>query len=125
MGQRESILLVDDSALLLELTRYFVESVCHRQAILAHSLREVQLQSDQALASDRAILDINLGRSEPSGLDIYHWLRSAGYTKPIYFLTGHASHADLASQGEVISDAKVLKKPLPADELIQLIMGRL
>lgn len=118
-----SILVLDDSDDLLELVRFFVERLCERTAITARNLREIEALGVQVFSCELAILDINLGPLEPSGVDVYHWLRSKGFKAPIFFLTGHARSCPFVAEAERLGDARVLTKPLAPDDLIKIIRG--
>jgi FixJ family two-component response regulator len=120
-----TILVLDDSEDLLQLTSLVVEHMCGCKAVTAKSMGDVQRLGDTALACHLAILDINLGPGEPSGVDVYRWLRDRGFRHPIYFLTGHAATFPLVAEAERLGDAKVLNKPMPAAELVRLVKGAL
>lgn len=117
------ILVLDDCEDLLELSKFFIEDVCKRKAITAKSLKAIQDQSAAAISCDLALLDINLGPNEATGLDAYHWLRANGFTGAIYFLTGHARTFPLVAEAQRLGDAKILTKPLLPDDLIKVIRG--
>ena len=119
----QSVLVLDDSEDLLNLTKILVEHYCGRKAITARSFDEIKLRRDEALKCDLAILDINLGPDQPNGVDVYRWLRKNGFTKPIHFLSGHARTFPLVAEAERIGDATVFSKPIPADDLIRIIEG--
>jgi ActR/RegA family two-component response regulator len=76
-----------------------------------------------ALAARLAILDVNLGPGEPSGLDAYTWLRDQGYEGRIVFLTGHAMNHPLVNRACQLGDARVLAKPVSVEQLAALIPG--
>jgi FixJ family two-component response regulator len=82
-----------------------------------------ELRSSKAAVSDFsvAILDVNLGSGEPTGIDAYAWLRESGFRGRIAFLTGHGrSHPQLERFAEV-GDATVLEKPITTDDLIDYL----
>ncbi|MGE0171322.1 MAG: response regulator [Oligoflexales bacterium] len=124
MGHSPSILVVDDSADLLALMKLLIETHCRGDAIVAASFADVETRENAALASDMAILDINLGPDKPSGVDVYRWLREKGYDKPVFFLTGHASTYPLVDEAERLGDARVLSKPIEPYELIRILKQR-
>lgn len=123
MNSSKSALLLDDSEDLLVLEKLYIERLCGYNAITAKSFQDVQALGQQVFACDLAILDINLGLNEPNGVDVYRWLRSRGFTSPIFFLTGHARNNPLVTEAEALGDAKVLSKPLSAEELVRIVRG--
>lgn len=72
------------------------------------------------LACRVAILDVNLGEGQPTGVDAYEWLRAHSFAGSVVFLTGHApTHPAVALA--VKSGARVLAKPIKIDELHALL----
>ena len=118
------VLLVDDSEDLLELMTVLVQHLCNRPVLAAKSLDEVASFADEVLSCELALLDINLGADRPSGIDVYRWLRAAGFKAPIVFLTGHAKSYPLVIEAESLGDAQVLCKPLVSEDLLNIIRGR-
>jgi ActR/RegA family two-component response regulator len=115
------ILLLDDDDDLLDSLSELIDVVCSRECMRARSMVELVAARESALASSLAILDVNLGPGKPSGLDAYRWLRSQGYRGRIVFLTGHARSHPLVEEAYRLDDARVLSKPLDADELVELV----
>ena len=87
------------------------------------SYKELVALGNKVLACDAAVLDINLGPSQPSGIDAYEWLRNQGYTGRIVFLTGHASTHPLVIQAQTIGDAEIFSKPIDPDHIRSIIEG--
>ena len=77
--------------------------------------------AQEALRSELALLDINLGLGQPSGIDAYNWLRERSYQGRIVFVTGHAFGHPLVDEARRIGGAAVLAKPVPFDQLTKLI----
>jgi FixJ family two-component response regulator len=75
------------------------------------------------LACDSAILDINLGPGQPSGIDAYKWLRNNGYRGRIAFLTGHAGTHPLVIEATRIGDAEIFSKPVDPDQIQTIVAG--
>jgi FixJ family two-component response regulator len=78
---------------------------------------------EEALKCEVAILDINLGPNQPSGIEAYAWLRQKGYTGRIVFLTGHASNHPLVIEASRIGDAEVFSKPVEPARLRSIVEG--
>lgn len=117
----KTVFFLDDSQELLEVMKVFAESSCACQAISASSFDEMFSMEEAILKCDLAFLDLNLGSHQPSGVQAYRWMRSLGYNKPVYFLTGHAVDSEESREALIFDEAKVLRKPVPAQDLIQII----
>jgi DNA-binding NarL/FixJ family response regulator len=92
---------------------------CTVQAVA--SFRELERGFHDCGDVAAAILDINLGQGEPTGIDAYHWLRSRGFSGRVVFLTGHAASHPLVREARLIGDAVVLEKPTGMDHLSSAI----
>lgn len=115
------VLLVDDDEDLVEMfgllfTRH---GIPHRRA---HTLSEVKALGSDLDDVTTAILDVNLGPNQPSGVDVAIWLRER-HTMRIVFITGHAPDHPLvqAASGE---HGEVLEKPVPTKLLLEIARGR-
>jgi DNA-binding NtrC family response regulator len=114
--------LLDDDADLLEiLAELLEERQCH--CLRAQSLAELQALGPEVLAADVAVLDINLGSGQPSGIDAYDWLMSENFAGRLLFLTGHAHAHPLVARAERLRRATVLDKPLDGQVLLDKIIG--
>ena len=89
---------------------------CHSFARLA----DFDANKMQVLAAQIAILDINLGPHEPSGLDAYKWLVNNNFTGKILFLTGHARSNPLVAEAANLG-AEVMAKPLETEQLLSIV----
>lgn len=70
----------------------------------------------EVLACDVAILDVNLGDGQPTGVEAYQWLRRHEFAGRILFLTGHApSHPEVARTAAL--GVGVMTKPVETSEL--------
>jgi ActR/RegA family two-component response regulator len=116
-----ALLLDDDSDLLEVLAELLKGRNC--SSLLAHSLDELKALGPEALAADVAVLDINLGAGQPSGIDAYDWLVSQNFAGRLLFLTGHAHAHPLVARAERLHRATVLAKPLDGQVLLDRIMG--
>ena len=122
MGNTFVLFLEDND----DLRQTFVELVTifhERQCVGVSSYEEVVALGPKVLACDAAILDINLGPNQPSGIDAYKWLRQIGYPGRVVFLTGHASTHPLVIEAARIGDAEILAKPIDPDEIQSIVEG--
>jgi DNA-binding NtrC family response regulator len=118
------ILFLDDDADLRRITSTLIQLKTGRTCLALATLAELRAQREFVLASALAILDINLGEDQPSGLDAYGWLRAEGYRGQVVFLTGHAANHPLVERA-AMGQVKVLAKPLSAEQLAELVRAAL
>jgi DNA-binding response OmpR family regulator len=114
------LVLEDDNDLRGLLCELLVASGAE-SCVSAASFDAMVRQEAQVLECGLALLDVNLGAGEKSGLDAYHWLREHGFGGRIVFLTGHARHHPLVRQARELTQARVLSKPVDARELMALV----
>jgi DNA-binding response OmpR family regulator len=112
------VLLVDDNEDLLEMTELLFEGAGVR-CLAARSLAEVQALGDSLHGVSLAILDVNLGPDEPSGLDVCTWLRAHAFGGRVVFLTGHAPDHPLVEAAAGV-DGQIFTKPIASRALLAL-----
>jgi DNA-binding response OmpR family regulator len=116
-----TVLLLEDNE---DVCRVLVRLIRHetgRTCIVAHSMAELQERRGEALRSSLAILDVDLGLGEPSGLDAFAWLRAEGFAGQIAFVTGHGRSHPLVERARVLGQAQVLAKPFRLKQLMALL----
>jgi DNA-binding NtrC family response regulator len=118
---KPGVLLVDDDDDLLEAMAELVEEFAGRPVVKAHSVAELESVGEAALASDVAIMDINLGPDAPSGLEALHWLLDRHYAGRVVFLTGHAAGFPLVEQARRMKGVQVVSKPIGCERLLDLL----
>jgi DNA-binding response OmpR family regulator len=116
-----AVLLVENDEELLEMLGDLIPAVCGAPCIALRSMAELLRVDERALACELAMLDINLDPGEPTGLDIYAWLRARGFAGRIVFLTGHGQDNELVRRACQLGHARVYRKPLGLAELRALI----
>src|SRR5678815_5088723 len=117
------VLYVEDNNDLRELVVELVTAVLKHRCVGVGSYDELVRLGDEALGCSIAILDINLGPNQPSGIDAYRWLRDEGYRGRIVFLTGHASTHPLVVDARRIGDAEIFSKPIDPENIRSLVEG--
>jgi DNA-binding response OmpR family regulator len=117
------ILLVDDDGDLVAVMGELLREAGALGCVEARSLRDVQLHRAEALGCEVAIVDVNLGSGQPSGVDVCLWLRREGFSGRIVFLTGHAQSNPLVAAAVLTAGASVLVKPVRAEDLVRVAVG--
>jgi DNA-binding response OmpR family regulator len=116
----KSVLVVDDDADLRTVLCDLFDSYGARCTGVG-SLNELKnLVADGRLPFDLAILDVNLGAGQPSGVDAYRWLRERSFSGQILFLTGHGRSFPGVAEARALG-VKVLEKPVAIDDLVKLL----
>jgi DNA-binding NtrC family response regulator len=115
-----SILICEDDTELAQLMGEFLSDSCAASCVITHSLDEVIEHRAEALACALAILDVNLGRGRPSGVDVHAWLVREGYRGRTIFLTGHGAGHPLVAAAARTTGASVVSKPIAAETLAEL-----
>jgi len=118
------VIVLDDDDDLLTTMSELVQLVTGRPCVAAHSLAELEARRDEVLACDDAILDINLGPKQPSGLDAYTWLKQQRFGGRIVFLTGHARSHPLVARAARLDGVFVYQKPIDTDDLLRILGER-
>lgn len=116
-------MFVDDDEDLRALMHDVFETVGVVRIVIAGSLREVEERRDEALACELAILDINLGSGQPSGVNVFEWLQHEGFVGRIVFLTGHAIDDPRVKDAASLAGSVIVSKPLSVTALRQVIGG--
>jgi FixJ family two-component response regulator len=117
------VLFVEDNEDLREAFVDLVGLSLERRCVGVGSYQELLALGQKALECGVAILDINLGPDQPSGIEAYVWLRRNGYHGRIVFLTGHASNHPLVAEARRIGDAEVFVKPIEPSRLRSMVEG--
>jgi DNA-binding NtrC family response regulator len=119
----ESVLLVDDD----EDLRAAMQEVLHdfgvRRLVEAGSLRDVEEHREEALACELALVDINLGYGQPTGVDVFEWFEREGFAGRVVFLTGHGSRDPRVQQAAGLTGSQIVSKPLSTADLASVIAG--
>ncbi len=117
-------LVLDDAADMRCLVGQMLQRFTGAHCLELASVAELKAASVQVLAAKVAIIDINLGEGQPSGLDAFHWLREQAYRGRVYFLTGHARHHPLVVAASGMG-AVVLEKPIRSAQLAAMVRSAL
>lgn len=116
------VLLVDDSPDFVEVMSILLSRV-GVPSVSARSFAEVEAQRDLLDDVTLAILDVNLGPGEPSGVEVSAWLRANHIHCRIVFLTGHAADHPLVRAASQLEDGNIMVKPVESRRLVDLAQG--
>lgn len=119
MGVKSVLLLEDNIDLRMMMCDLF--DSCGARCVGVGSLQELKnLGANGGLSFDLAILDVNLGAGQPSGVDAYRWLRDQSFPGRILFMTGHGRSFPGVSDAHAVG-VEVLRKPVSVDDLLGLL----
>jgi DNA-binding response OmpR family regulator len=117
--ERKLVLLLDDDAdLRMLVCELFVSEGAG--CVGVGSLDEMKTLGATGSYWDIAILDVNLGGGQPSGVEAYLWLREQSFSGRIVFLTGHARSFPGVAEAYALG-VTVLEKPVPISCLVSLL----
>lgn len=115
------VAVLDDSGDLVELICLLLSTTAEADCIGAESVADLKARANEVLATDLAVLDVNLGPGVPSGIDAYTWLVQQGYQGRIVFLTGHGATHPLVREALALGGVEVLEKPVEVEEILALV----
>lgn len=116
-----ALAFLDDDPDVRDALRDLAQEALGVECLTFGSLEELGQQRERVLASRVALLDVNLGPGQPSGLDAYVWLKAQGYTGRVVFLTGFSERHPIISSIRRMGDAYVLMKPVSSSQLATLL----
>lgn len=114
-------MIVDDDRDLRESIRDIMGHLGVESCVLAASLGEVEREQAAVLGCGLAIVDINLGPGQPTGVEVVHWLQGRSFPGKIVFLTGHGHGDPRVRAAAELAGTKLLSKPINAKVLMQLV----
>jgi DNA-binding NtrC family response regulator len=118
-----TVLFVDDCRDICDVMEVMCQSLPEVECVCVTSMSAVLENVAQVPRTDLAILDVNLGPGEPSGVEIYRWLKGQNYRGKIVFLSGHARTDPVVEEAAKISGVDFFQKPLGFGQLESLILG--
>jgi DNA-binding NtrC family response regulator len=118
------VLFLDDSSDLCQIMEVMCQSLRGVECICVPSMSAVLERAAQVLRTDLAILDVNLGPGEPSGIEIYRWLKGQNYSGKIVFLSGHTRTDPQVVEATRIPGVDFFQKPLGLSQIEALILGK-
>jgi DNA-binding NtrC family response regulator len=119
MTLQKSVLVLDDDAdLRLTLCELFDDFGA--RCVGVGSLDDMRGVLSDGVSFDLAILDVNLGTGQPSGVDAYRWLKEHAFPGRIAFLTGHARSFPGVAEAYALG-VRVLQKPGSIEDLMNLL----
>jgi FixJ family two-component response regulator len=117
VNARSVLVLDDDSDLRMVLGELL--SSHGATCVSVGSVGEMAAQGAKALGCELAILDMNLGPGQPSGVDACRWLLDHSFRGRIVFLTGHLHTFPGVAEARALG-AKVFEKPVSVALILEL-----
>jgi FixJ family two-component response regulator len=117
----QGVFVLDDDPDVREGLSELISAVTGRPCLPLASLSELSSAKEVALGCALAIVDVNLGVEQPSGLDAYGWLLAEQFQGRVVFLTGHGLHHPMVQRARTFHDVAVLQKPIDVDTLRGLL----
>jgi FixJ family two-component response regulator len=118
---RASILILEDDDDMRTALDDVVSTLLGWPCLSVASYHELLERREEALGCRMALLDVNLGADQPSGLDALDWLRMQGFRGEVVFLTGHAQSDPLVQQTLERGTARLMEKPIGLQQLSALL----
>jgi DNA-binding NtrC family response regulator len=118
------VLFVDDSSDLCQIMETMCQSLLGVECICVPSMSAVLERAVQVLRTDLAILDVNLGPGEPSGTEVYRWLKGQRYRGKVVFLSGHTRTDPQVVEATRIPGVDFFQKPMGFSQIEALILGK-
>ena len=115
-----SIAFLEDNDELREVLAEVTKSELGEESICFRKVEELIAKESEVMQTKMAIIDLNLGQDEASGVDAFYWLKNHGYQGKICFLTGHGKTHPLVIQASEIG-AEIWTKPMYANKLCEAI----
>jgi DNA-binding NtrC family response regulator len=116
------VLLLDDDFDVREAVAELVEILTGRDCVAVESFAAMVALAPRALGCEIALLDIELGTNNRTGIDAYRWLLAQGFAGRIYFISAHSPSDTLVNEAQRL--AVVVKKPIDNDELRRIVASR-
>jgi len=116
----KKILILDDDKDLCWVLEMLFQDGSGNECTCVHSIQELKaLGAD--LKFDLALLDVNLGDPEFTGLDAHAWLMKNEYKGKTVFFSGHATSDSSMQMVLKIPNTFFLEKPASAEKILALL----
>jgi DNA-binding NtrC family response regulator len=114
------VLLLDDDNDLRDIMSVLLTDLGH-ECLALSSYDQLVALGERPLRCRLAVIDINLGEGNESGIDAFRWLRAHRFSGTMCFLTGHALSHPLVKEAVRLGEVDVLQKPITLEELTSLV----
>jgi DNA-binding NtrC family response regulator len=118
---RETILVLEDDHDMRSALADVLSELVGADVLPLGSFAELTAHRTAVLRCRLALVDINLGTGQPSGLDAFTWLREQHFGGRIAFLTGHAHSHPLVARALSLGTAAVIEKPVDVARLLAVV----
>ena len=116
-----SVLLLEDDADLRESLEIALQVAGVREVLSVARLKDLRALGEAALSCTSAVLDVNLGPRQPTGVEAAAWLRDNGFKGRIIFLTGHAGAYPQVREACERPNTVLAEKPASLGQIMKLI----
>jgi DNA-binding NtrC family response regulator len=111
------VLLLDDDIDLCEVMVEMTLELGATACMAVSSLAELKKITKIRHRFDLIFIDMNLGFGEPSGIEVYDWLREIGYNGQVAFFSGHDRTHPMIQMALEYPNVSLLEKPPSSSEL--------
>jgi len=120
-ARTKKVLILEDDCDLAASYQMILSLMLPHQLSVLHDMKEMLANSEDALDCDVALIDVDLGHNQPTGLQAYQWLCENGFKGSIFFVTGHARTHPVVVEAVELNGVSLLQKPVELDRLIEAI----
>lgn len=114
------VMLLEDNEDMRLLMAKFLTLKLGCQCLGLSSVSALKARREEVVQQDVAILDIDLGTDQPSGLDAWQWMSTLPFSGKIIFLTGQAKSNPLVNDVRR-AGAIVIEKPVRPEDLVNVV----
>jgi len=115
------VLLLDDDIDLCEIMREIVLELGASACTIVHSFDELKQLPNIKNGFDLIFIDMNLGISAPSGIEVYKWLNEIGHNGKIAFFSGHDRSHPMIKLASVFPNVSIIEKP-PSESQLEALL---
>ena len=116
-----SVAVLDDDEDILEALGGLIDLYTRTPTLCLRSYAALVAARADVLDCRLAILDINLGAGQPSGVDAFRWLKGERFGGRVVFLTGHGQHHPQVREASALDGATLWRKPIEGSDLKLLL----
>lgn len=120
---KKKVLVLDDDKDLCTLMLAVIKEMGMEGSCL-RSFNDVSFLRRDQLNFSYAFLDINLGIDQPSGIDVYNWLKEREFKGKVIFFTGYAMSYPMLQNSLKDPNVSLLKKPATIEKIQSVLSSK-